>query len=160
VPLDLHSPPRAAPSSLQGSPPQGSQPRPSYCADVDLPETAIPLGDGSRTRLLYQTRRQPVLPSDIDPDHFAEVRGGLGYADLVLTEDVDEHLVAALQALPHYVEDPAVRWERIGHRLVDYYNDLRNSDLRGRDRLQVSDEMRAAARQLGCTGSWCRAESP
>jgi hypothetical protein len=108
---------------------------------------------------VIETRRQPVLPSDINETRFDEVRSELAY-DVVLTDEPDAKLISAFEALPKYAEQLASNWASKGQHLVDFYGALRSSDLRGHDRLAVRDEMREAAREIGCTGSWTGAGSP
>lgn len=109
---------------------------------------------------VIETRRQPILPSDIEPDHLAEVRNELGYTGLTMELGVDESLLKAVQALPRYVEELADRWARTGRLLVEYYDTLRDPDLRGAERWDAAHEMRGAARDLGCANVWCSPETP
>jgi hypothetical protein len=77
-----------------------------------------------------QYRAQMVRPvASVDRRHFEQVRHGLGYSDLVLTEDPNPSMRIALQeSLPRYALETARRWTEVGCHFADHYRQIRDAN--------------------------------
>lgn len=99
---------------------------------------------------------QYVLPrAAVEPQAFEEVRHGLGYFDLKMTEDAEPRLIQALTtSLPNHAERYAERWRVCGPPLKDYFEQLREY-VPPPDRAAVMEDFRDEVRHLpDCEGRW------
>lgn len=103
-----------------------------------------------------EVRSQYVLPrSPVEPKALEEVRHGLGYFDLKMTEEAEPRLIQALTtSLPSQAAAYAERWRACGPALKEYFEQLRDYMAPG-DRTAIMEDFRDEVRHLpDCEGRW------